>query len=186
MSDPIHDNQDVPNDANETPAVDNARRKLAGTALGVAAVFTLSSRPVWATGGQQCTISGMMSGNLSAPKGSSCEGCRPDYWKGKKDKWEYRCGVKHTDKFKDVFRCNDLYKKNGRSCTLYEVLNREGNSDEMGSQAVAAYLNAAEPSVNFGYSAGEISELFRQNYLGNGAKLASSLTMLNNRSCPLS
>lgn len=190
MSDPIHDNQDVPNNADETPAIDNARRKLAGTALGVAAVFTLSSRPVWANG-QQCTISGMMSGNLSAPKGQSCDGCTPGYWGRSQhlNAWA-PTGFKPTDKFNTVFGVTQYIKKNGQPYTLLEVVQTlNGNGDpistNLGFHAVAALLNAAHPNVNFGYTSGELIMLFRNNYLSNPGKLKNSLAMLNERGCPL-
>lgn len=190
MSDPIHDNQDVPSDADETPAVDNARRKLAGTALGVAAVFTLSSRPVWAKG-QQCTISGMMSGNLSAPKGQSCDGCTPGYWRQSQhlNAWT-PTGFKTTDKFNTVFGVTQYVKSNGKPYTLLEVVQTlNGNGDpistNLGFHAVAALLNAAHPNVNFGYTSGELIMLFRNNYLSNPEKLKNSLATLNERGCPL-
>ena len=191
MSDPIHDNQDVPNDASETPAVDAGRRKLAGTALGVAAVFTLSSRPVWAHAGQQCTISGMMSGNLSAPKGQRCDGCTPGYWKQPQhlDSWA-PTGFKTTDKFNTIFGVTQYVKRNGQPYTLLEVLqtlNGSGDpiSTNLGFHAVAALLSAAHPNVNYGYTAGELITLFKNNYLSDPAKLKNSLAMLNERGCPL-
>ncbi|ODU12635.1 MAG: hypothetical protein ABS91_01570 [Thiobacillus sp. SCN 64-35] len=188
MSDPTHDHQDVTHDATETAGIDNGRRKLAGTALGVAAVFTLSSRPVWAN---QCTISGMMSGNLSAPKGQTCDGCTPGYWKQSQhlDSWA-PTGFKTTDKFNTVFGVTQYNKSNGQPYTLLEVLktlNGSGDpiSTNLGFHAVAALLNAGHPNVNFGYTAGELITLFRNNYLSNPEKLKNSLAMLNERGCPL-
>ena len=84
MSDPINENQDTLPDAPKSGDIDHSRRKLSGAALGVTAVFTLASRPVWAN---QCTISGMMSGNLSAPQGPACQGCTPGYWKADLNIW---------------------------------------------------------------------------------------------------
>lgn len=181
MSDSIHNQPDTPTETHATEPVDTSRRKLAGSALGVAAVFTLSSRPVWAT---QCTISGMQSGNLSKPKGPDCEGCPPDKWKPKKDQWGGKCGVTHGEKFKDVFMCSDVYRKNGRSCTLYEVLCKEGNADECGRQAVAAYLNAAASNIQFAYSPTDIADLFRKHYgKVTQQSFTDSLTTLNNKIC---
>lgn len=183
MSDLPEKNQNAAQPATPETPVDASRRRLAGSALGVAAVFTLSSRPVWAT---QCTISGMQSGNLSKPKGTTCNGCPPDKWKNKKDQWNSKCGVSHSLKFKDVFMCNDVYKKNGTSCTLYEVLCKEGNSDECGCQAVAAYLNASDRNMGFAYSPADIAALFRKHYgTTTHQQLQNSLALLNNQNCTI-
>ena len=84
MSDRSPDTQDTPPETTQNGEVNTSRRKLTGAALGVSAVFTLASRPVWAN---QCTISGMASGNLSAPKGtvlcrlhSRATGNNPSTW----------------------------------------------------------------------------------------------------------
>ena len=210
MSDKLHD----PSAATDTPpvseAIDSGRRKLAGSALGVAAIFTLSSRPVWAN---QCTISGMMSGNLSKPRGPACEGCTPGYWRQCQhlDSW---IGYRPSDHFNTVFGVTNYVDSVGRPYTLLDVLrgisgnlnygggsggvcallppgyvNNPMDSDpispNLGFHAVAALLSAAHPSVNYGYAAGDIINLFRAHYLTNPAKLKDSLDMLNNRGCPL-
>ncbi len=182
------ENQDVPAETHARPDVDTGRRKLAGSALGVAAVFTLPSRPVWAS---QCTISGMMSGNLSAPQGPACEGCTPGYWKVDVhlDSWG-PTGFRTTDNFNTVFGVTQYVKPNGSKYTLLEVMrDLEGSGDpvspNLGFHAVAALLNAAHPGVNFGYTAGEIINLFRTNFLSKPAELKDSFDILNNRGCPL-
>lgn len=187
MSDLIPENQDTPPEASQNKAVDISRRKLAGTALGVTAVFTLASRPVWAN---QCTISGMMSGNLSAPKGVACAGCTPGYWKVDQhlDSWG-PTGFKTTDKFNTVFGVTQYVKSNGTPYTLLEVMRLlEGNGDpistNLGFHAVAALLNAAHPNVNYGYTSGEIITLFK-NSLNQAAALKDALQMMNERGCPL-
>lgn len=60
------------------PTADASRRRLIATLGGGAVILTLAGKPVWAS---QCTVSGMMSGNLSAPQGTPCQGCTPGYWK---------------------------------------------------------------------------------------------------------
>lgn len=188
-----------------------SRRKLTGAALGVSAVFTLASRPVWAN---QCTISGMASGNLSAPKGAACAGCTPGYWSKCQhlDSWA-ATGFKPTDKFNTVFGVTQyINPKNNLPYTLLECLGLQGSdctassktadcdkkptglaitkmgcdpvSVNLAFHAVAALLNAAHPSVNFGYTAGELTKLFRDN-LHRAAQLKDSLAMLNERGCPL-
>ena len=49
---------------------------------------------------------------------------------------------------------------------------------------LAALLNAAHPNVNYGYTAGELTALFRNN-LHRAADLKDSLAKLNERGCPL-
>jgi len=195
MSDPTSKTQDTPPEASQDDAIDQSRRKLTGAALGVSAVFTLASRPVWAN---QCTISGMASGNLSAPR-VRCEGCTPGYWPQDQhlDSWGptgFRpVDVSETlkaDTFNGVFGVSDYKKSDGTPYTLLEVMRElNGNGDpvstNLGFHAVAALLNAAHPNVNFGYTSGEIITLFKNNYASNGAALKDSLAMLNEQYCPL-
>ena len=194
MSDPTSKNQDTPPEASQDDAIDQSRRKLTGAALGVSAVFTLASRPVWAN---QCTISGMASGNLSAPK-VRCEGCTPGYWPQDQhlDSWgptgfrPVDVGLLKADTFNGVFGVTNYKKSDGTPYTLLEVMRElNGNGDpvstNLGFHAVAALLNAAHPNVNYGYTSGEIITLFQNNYASNGAALKDSLAMLNERYCPL-
>ncbi len=82
MSDLIPENHDAQPAVSEEAAIDTSRRKLAGTALGVAAVFTLASRPVLA-GGTCVAPSAAASGNLSVHgTAPNCGGCKDaNYWK---------------------------------------------------------------------------------------------------------
>ena len=206
MSDPTSKNQDTPPEASQDDAINPSRRKLAGAALGVSAVFTLASRPVWAN---QCTISGMASGNLSAPK-VTCEGCTPGFWKQCQhlDSW---VGFKPSDSFNTVFGVTQYVDpRTGAPYTLLDVMGLTGKttsgsvncsalpddyavndmgqdpvSPSLGMHAVAALLNAAS-GINYGYTAGEIITLFQNNVLTKPAALKDSLAMLNERGCPLS
>lgn len=187
MSDRSPDTQDTPPETAQNGEFNPTRRKLAGAALGVSAVFTLASRPVWAN---QCTISGMASGNLSAPSGVACAGCTPGYWKQNQhlDSWG-PTGFLPTDTFNSVFGVARYVKRNGTPYTLLEVMrDLNGNGDpistNLGFHAVAALLNAAHPDVNYGYTSGEIITLFQTN-LHRPAALKDSLAMLNERGCPL-
>lgn len=194
----------------ETPA-NPSRRRLTGAGLGVSAIFTLASKPVWAN---QCSISGMASGNLSAPK-VTCTGCTPGYWKTCQhlDSW---VGFTPSDTFNQVFGVSDYVDCNGKAYTLLDVLYLTGGtkkcsgnnanqdahsgapsnctsgaafgdmggdpiSPNLGFHAVAALLNAAHPNVNYGYKPGELINLFNNNYLTNPAGLKNSLAMLNER-----
>lgn len=188
MSDHTPETQDTPPEGSQDDSVDQSRRRLTGAALGVSAVFTLASRPVWAS---QCSISGMASGNLSAPSVVACTGCSPGYWKQKQhlDSWG-ATSFQPTDEFNRVFGVTQYVKRNGTPYTLLEVVQTlNGNGDpistNLGFHAVAALLNSAHPAVNFGYTSGELITLFQSNYLTNPEKLKNSLDMLNNRGCPL-
>jgi hypothetical protein len=186
MADPTPDEQDPTPGTPVSAPSDPSRRRLAGAALG-AAVFTLSSRPVWAN---QCSISGMMSGNLSQPT-ASCMGCSPGYWKQKQHLGSWTAtGFRTSDTFNAVFGVTRYVRNDGTPYTLLEVVqtlngNRDPISPNLGFHAVAALLNAAHPGINFGYTAGELIALFQNNFLKNPGALKDSLDMLNNRGCPL-
>lgn len=200
-------------EASQSDAVDQSRRRLTGAALGVSAVFTLASRPVWAS---QCSISGMASGNLSRHVEETCEGCTPGYWTQCQalSSWA-ATGFSPDDLFNTVFGVTQyINRENNQPFTLLQVMGLNGNGNcspdrnqpncgskpngkaignmgcdpvsvNLGFHAVAALLNAAHPSVNYGYTAGELITLFQTNYLSNPAELKDSLEMLNERSCPL-
>jgi len=211
MSDHPPEIQDTPPETSQNDDINQSRRKLTGAALGVSAVFTLASRPVWAN---QCSISGMASGNLSAPH-VTCEGCTPGYWKEcqHQDSWA-ATGYSQNDSFNAVFGVmRYINPQTNLPYTLLQVLGLNGNgnctpdaeqpncsidpnglaightgcdpiSPNLGFHAVAALLNAAHPDINFGYTPGELTALFRNN-LGRAAELKDTLAMLNERSCPL-
>lgn len=194
MSDHTPNTQDTPPEGSQGDAIDQSRRKLTGAALGVSAVFTLASRPVWAN---QCTISGMASGNLSQPH-EICGGCTPGYWKVPVhlDSWGPTGFTpisepgNPAETFNEVFGVTQYVRNDGSAYTLLEVMRElNGNGDpistNLGFHAVAALLNAAHPAVNFGYTSGELIALFQDNYLTNPEKLKNSLEMLNQRECPL-
>jgi hypothetical protein len=199
-------------DTQADDAVNQSRRRLTGAGLGVSAIFTLASQPVWAN---QCTISGMMSGNLSRPSGPPCAGCTPGYWGQCQhlDSW-VPTGFKTTDVFNTVFGVTEYKDSSNHEYTLLEVLGLtgDGNCDKdttqpncsthphgpaigkigcdpvsvnLGFHAVAALLNAAHPGVNYGYTSGELITLFKNNYLSNSKALKDTLDRLNNRGCPL-
>jgi hypothetical protein len=243
MSDHTPNTQDTPPQVSQGDSIDHSRRKLTGAALGVSAVFTLASRPVWAN---QCSISGMASGNLSKPQ-ETCEGCTPGYWKVCQHLGSWS-GFQTTDTFNSVFGVTQYVDCKGTPYTLLDAMyltggsyacglestgtvsflgsgqdqgqekekeekvqgngsnqdahpggapanctngNAFGNlggdpiSPNLGFHAVAALLNAAHSSVNYGYTPGEILDLFKNSYLTNPEALKNSLAMLNERGCPL-
>jgi hypothetical protein len=220
MSDHTPETQDTPPEASQNDAIDQSRRKLTGAALGVSAVFTLASRPVWAN---QCSISGMASGNLSAPDKVTCEGCTPGYWKVCQHFGNWT-GYSTSDTFNSVFGVTQYVDCSGTPYTLLDVLYLDGGSYacnahpdnqnnqpanpggapascttgtcfqrlggdpisvNLGYHAVAALLSAANPRVNYGYTSGEIIDLFQSHYMGNPEALKNTLAMMNERGCPL-
>jgi hypothetical protein len=215
MSDHTPDDQDTPPETPQKDPIDRSRRRLTGAALGASAVFTLSSRPVWAS---QCSISGMASGNLSAPHQETCEGCTPGYWKVCQHLSNWFI-YSPTDTFNSVFGVTNYVDCEGTPYTLLDVMHLTGNSyscpgnrnaspdgprancnagapfgnlggdpisENLGFHAVAALLNAAHPNINYGYTPLEVINLFQNSVLdGQAAALKDSLDMLNNRGCPL-
>jgi len=131
MSDHAPDTKNTPTDIPQSDAVDQSRRKLAGAALGAGAVFTLASRPVWAN---QCTISGMASGNLSTPGGAPCQGCTPGYWGRCQhfSAWS-QAGYSTTQTFNDVFGVTEYTDCSGVAYTLLDVLFLQGGLKTCGS-----------------------------------------------------
>lgn len=150
MSDLTPDTPDTPAAPSEKETVDQSRRKLTGAALGASAVFTLASRPVWAN---QCSISGMASGNLSAPK-VTCEGCTPGYWKVCQhlDSWA-ATGFKPTDTFNSVFGVINYVDCKGTPYTLLDVMYLTGNTYFCGPNGTGnkdANPNGPSPSCTSG------------------------------------
>lgn len=125
MADLPPDNQDTTPGAPSAEPTNPSRRKLAGAALGATAVFTLSSRPVWA---DQCSISGMMSGNLSKPK-VVCEGCTPGYWRECQHfpSWT-ATGFSLTDTFNAIFGVSQYVDCKGTPYTLLDVMYLNGGT----------------------------------------------------------
>ncbi len=190
------------------------RRRLLKGALGTAPlVLSLKARP--ALGAAQCTISGLLSGNLSGPQ-ATCEGCTPGYWKNHPDSWPApydpgtctpSAGVSCNDpgdwsggsRFGDVFGTAGLSHfslspatlaaigGNIHNLTLMQVLWLTGSEDpfRLGAHAVAALLNAAHGGVSFGYTPGEIIDLFNAGYATDPEGTKAGFQLLNEQGCPL-
>lgn len=198
MSDHTPNTQDTPPEASQDDVIDQSRRKLTGAAIGVSAVFTLASRPVWAN---QCSISGMASGNLSAPGNITCAGCTPGYWLNHPMNWpsDYspgtclecqvtgsgnKCKTWKNDGSRFPFPSTTYADK-----TMMQVLAMQGNEDkfQLGAHAIAALLNAATvypDGYSFGYSVPDIFDLWNK-YSGNPEGLKNIFASLNERFCPL-
>lgn len=86
---------------------DARRRILAGGLAGAPLILTLSSRSAFAS---HCSVSGMMSGNLSSPTDIVCTGRTPGYWKAHAAQWpNYDPGT-----------CNPINNDHGQ-CTDYSI-----------------------------------------------------------------
>lgn len=79
-----------PTDAEPGRVVDETRRRLTGAGLaGSGVLLTLVSHPVLGRGlgGNQCTKSAILSGNLSNPQDNTQCGCSPGYWGQHPEVW---------------------------------------------------------------------------------------------------
>ena len=186
----------------DSPPDEGRRRFAKAGAAGLPVMLTLASRPVWA---HRCTISGMISGNDSSPGELPCEGCTPGYWGQHPEKWPgpytaggckqgwngNHCASNDYDdtgtKFKQVFTGDTRF---GEDLTMMQVIHLGGNEDpyQLGAHAVAALLNAAKAmggDMNFGYTPGDIIDLYNAHHATSPEELKNSFQMLNERSCPL-
>lgn len=184
----------------QNESVDQSRRKLTGAALGASAVFTLASRPVWAN---QCSISGMASGNLSTPGGIVCAGCTPGYWLNHPLNWpsDFRPGTclqceatasgnvcSEWDGDGTRFPFPGALRDAGK--TMMQVLAMNGNQDpyQLGAHAIAALLNSAAPypaNYSYGYNTRDIHDLWNKYAASNPEGLKNIFQSLNERVCPL-
>lgn len=185
-------NQDTKNQIQ----VDESRRRFTKvSAIATSGVLiTLASRPVLAN---QCSISGMQSGNTSHPGAVSCQGCTPGFWLNPngRDRWSPytpgTCVQKHHNgvctwdnsgtKFHSVFSGN-LYG----DLTMAEVIKLSGNDDayQLGAHAVASLLNALH-LTNFGYTSGDIITMWNTYCASQPEQLKTTFQQLNQRNCPL-
>ncbi|WP_426416716.1 hypothetical protein [Aestuariirhabdus sp. LZHN29] len=167
-------------------------------------ILTAVSRPVL---GNQCTVSGMMSGNLSAPgEPQVCAGLTPGFWKNHLMDWPqpYTPGELPSGRlrvnngrqapaleggtlFNDVFSYRSGYFDDEPAPSMLEVMQKEGHDDRyrLGAHAVAALLNsvyfAVERGVSFGYTADDILSYWNQGVGPGGSDLKEFYEMLNQR-----
>lgn len=165
--------------------MDEGRRRIAKAGLLAPVIMTLASRPSW---GANCTVSGMYSGNLSNPT-DSCEGNSPAFWRDQAingGSWPSYTSdtLFSTDNslLQAVFESDLNY--NGK--TLLEVLggsdSLDPTLDTLGAHTVAALLNAADPSINFGYESADIIGFFNLYHISDPDGLREDFMMLNSRS----
>ncbi len=159
------------------------RRRFTQASMVAPVVMSLASRPVL---GQvnQCTTSGLESGNHSGVAEVQCEGCSPGYWKQSQhvNSWVI---YSPTDIFSTVFGITDtnhIYA----GLTLLQVLQKvRKDSANLGFQTVAALLNAAAlgPGTareTFGYTPFQVIELYN-NFSVSSLCFISCLIFLRRR-----
>jgi hypothetical protein len=163
MSEHTPENQEPLAEASQNDSVNQSRRKLTGTALGVAAVFTLASRPVLAT---NCVApSAAASGNLShhgtAP---NCGGCK---------KWNYWISKSHpykTKKFHDgvCFPKKRTGRANWGTKTIQNVLdnNNTGNSPDL-ANPVSREFAVTLLNIQAGYLPSEVLDEMKLQQMWN-------------------
>lgn len=136
-------------------AINQKRRKLAKAGLGAGAVMaTLASRPVFANA---CSISGMMSGNVSHPGQQPCQGCTPGYWKVQPHLGNWPMGFTPGDwskrnkcdqpdttgtRFHDWF-AGDMYG----NLSLLQVMHLEGGNPDSACQFLPRDLPSSCPTT---------------------------------------
>lgn len=176
----------------------NGRRGFLKGAAAGSVLFSVSGRPAWAN---NCSMSGMMSGNLSTQE-EPCdggEGCSPGFWKTHPGLWH------------DQFPPTDSFKWGPfKGSTLWEVINKSAEPEgtftddkqfalalkNWGFHVVAAVQNAST-TVDFGMTVFEledkVSKDWKEAQRQINAELAKEvieaskdeLDALNNQGCPL-
>ncbi len=128
--------------------VNTRRNFLIKSAVAAPIITSLASKPAWAV--EQCTVSGMMSGNLSLhDENCGFEGLSPGYWKT--HDWPFSSPSKNNY-FQDLFtlgavkNTNDDYGK-----TLLQVLNGNGGGTNWKS-LLGLNFHIVAAACNFAYA----------------------------------
>ncbi len=189
----------------ETQAPKNkglSRRRFTQASMIAPVMMSIASRPVLGQG-NQCTTSGLESGNHSGVDEVTCEGCSPGYWMNHPQSWppQYNPDENYdpTDPnqnngtlFSQVFSISNSSPYWG--LTLMGVLKMTGNSDphKLGFHTVATLLNAAVIGYpTFGYTESEVINIYN-NWTGTAEELKIKFENLHSGStlypwitCPL-
>jgi hypothetical protein len=134
-----------------------SRRNLVRGLAAAPVVLSVASRPVWGQG--PCSISGLLSGNLSRAPGSyECttggQAQSAEFWFANRTLWPTPY-VPETS-FSSVFGAASPYGN-----TFVEILDPANNgAASLDIQLVAALLSAAHPGVNYGKTDAEIIEAY--------------------------
>ena len=192
--------------------INHGRRALARAVLvGTPVILTLASKPSLAAINNQCTVSGQLSGNMSAAHGGGpCEtttykGLTPGYWGQHPLDWKY-CAYSgtelnpgsctngsmvggHCDKNSYMDDGTKFHKFFYGSLfgtqTLMQVIQAGGTSDtyQLGAHSAAALLNACYfKKAGYGYSDIEVIALFQQYaYSTHAVELKMAFEYLNQK-----
>lgn len=193
--------------------VDGKRRAFTAASLGSPVLISMLSRPAF--GQTACSISGLMSGNVSSPGGvpAPCAaggfGCTPGFWKNNPLRWK-----------ETVFRAGSCVKSANGVCleynlaggttlasvlgftpplvqpdaTMMEVLmltvkGSDGGVNHAGlAHWVAALLNASAFPLEYGSSVADVVGAIKAAYIDGMIGLAdlhATLQTMNERGCPL-
>lgn len=147
---------------------DNSKRRLLKGVIGsTPIIMAASSKPVLAG---WCTVSGFLSGNLSAHnQNRNCGGRSPGYWKRR-----IRNYPEGGDSVTFLYLFGAVWKRgatngyaswptDGQTPSLKKVLSWGGDDDlyEFGAHAIAAYMNAKYIS-NYGMTTADVGNIVGQ------------------------
>ncbi|NOR68272.1 MAG: hypothetical protein GQ532_01010 [Methylomarinum sp.] len=187
---------------NNEKGVDEKRRSFSKAGIVAPVILSLSSKPVLAN---HCSVSGMMSGNVSNPHDKICGGCTPGYWKNHPKSWPAsytpgecsasagnsgHCKVNGNNAgeytggtiFSDVFtNCRGL-TSDGE--TMIDLLMAPQTYWTLHAHAVGSFLNATAFSDLFGNTADDVKAWWCDSDLTD-EELKDRYAMLNERVCPL-
>lgn len=192
-----------PNAQDTRPQVDEQRRRLTkGGLVAPVVIGTLLSRPVLGAAPYNCTISGQISGNVSAhgPDQSCILGDAPSTWAALST-WPspYTPGTQFNAAFADAYkrktepggttRLVNTSANGSQPATLLDVLTLPASSTdappnpELGKAAVASLLNAVKYAPDYPLTPGQVIEMFNATYNGgtynvNGTVLWNAATVL--------
>lgn len=192
---PHHNQSETTGERPAEEHIDGSRRRIATAGLAAVVLMTVANRPVMGAPAQGCTLSAWMSAG-SGPA-VVCSGRTWEFWKANATAWPtpYKAGTCKNPGvgactqynpdgtlFLSVFNRKPPNARFTKDTTLMQVLLLDISKDpnRLGAEAVAALLNAADPNIPFGYTTGEIINLYQNNRL-NAAALANTLNTLNTR-----
>lgn len=178
--------------ANETGAKLAGRRGFLkkGALIATPVIVSVTSKPVWAG---NCTLSGMLSGNLSQQT-FVCQGGLPSVW-ANTTSWPapyasgtynpvtglYENGTEFYAVFSSGVLGRPVYAPDSLMMNILRAYVQGDMAYELGAHAVAAVLNAASTSVDtFGYTPAQIVAMWNDPTLTN-SELLANLILLNNR-----
>lgn len=176
------------------------RRFVKAGVVATPVLMSLTSRPVW--GNTLCSLSGLMSGNVSRqPEDYECSGgygCTPGFWKTKPDLWT-SLGVDPGQCIEDPqkgtctawstaygTRFNSVFGGSYSEPMMW-MLHQSSISGSLEFHLIAAYLNALSFPAAYGATVEELQDAYAV-ALGSAefaTNLKTVLVNMNERSCPI-